>query len=135
MAEADTFEAFVEKERKRLTKQREDLLAKRATLDEQLASIDKEFNAIEAYEMAKRGKLPSAPRTRRAGTTGTRRTGIRQEVLDRVKGKPDGVSRADLLDAMGLKGNKSGEQSISNALSALKKQGLIDNKDGMYIAA
>jgi len=31
-----------------------------------------------------------------------------------------------------VKGDKSGERSVSNALSALKKQGVLDSKDGNY---
>ena len=38
------------------------------------------------------------------------------------------------LQAMGAKGNKSYEQSASNALSALKKAGHVNSKDGKYTA-
>ena len=33
------------------------------------------------------------------------------------------------------KGDKSGEQSVSNTLSALKKANTIGNPDGKYVAA
>lgn len=65
---------------------------------------------------------------------GTRRTGIRNDVLASVKATP-GITRADLIDKMGAKGDKSAEQSISNALSALKKAGTISLSDGKYSAA
>jgi hypothetical protein len=68
--------------------------------------------------------------------TGTRRAGIRDEVLTAVKNAgTDGISRATLLEQFNAKGDKSAEQSISNALSALKKAGTIDAKDGNYITA
>jgi hypothetical protein len=66
---------------------------------------------------------------------GTRRTGIREQVLKIVEGSPDGITRADVLSKLDAKGDKSAEQSASNALAALKKANQIDLKDGKYIAA
>jgi len=63
---------------------------------------------------------------------GKRRTGVRQEVLNTIKGAPEGLSRADLLEKMSAKGDKSAEQSISNALAALKKNHTISADDGIY---
>ena len=57
-------------------------------------------------------------------TTGARRTGIRNEVLSAVKAAPHGVKRADILAALDAN-DKSSQQSVSNALSALKKAGSV----------
>lgn len=65
-------------------------------------------------------------------TGGTRRTGIRNDVLDIIKKTPNGINRADILATMDAKGDKSAEQSVSNALSALKKQNAVTGKDGTY---
>lgn len=65
--------------------------------------------------------------------TGSRRTGIREEVLSHIK-NADGITRAQLLETMGAKGTKSAEQSISNALAALKKAGTIGGDNGIYRA-
>ena len=62
-----------------------------------------------------------------------RRTGIREQVLAAIKGTP-GISRAALLDKLNAKGDKSAEQSVSNALAALKKAGSITGADGSYTA-
>lgn len=62
-----------------------------------------------------------------------RRSGIREEVLSHIK-RADGISRAQLLETMGAKGTKSAEQSISNALAALKKAGTIGGDNGIYRA-
>lgn len=127
----ETMESIMEKERQRLKKQKEDVLAQRAQLDDQIEAIDKELGAIDAYEMAKQGKLPTATRT--STGAGTRRTGIRDDIYNQVKQKPS--ARADLIEARGAKGNKSEEQAISNALSALKKSGkLKQTDDGKYTA-
>lgn len=76
------------------------------------------------YQLVEKGSAPT--------TTSKRRSGMRQQVLDLIKGKPHGIARADLIEAMEAKGDKSAEQSISNALSALKKQGTITSADGQY---
>ena len=70
----------------------------------------------------------SAPRV-----TGTRRAGVRDQVLSLVTANP-GITRSALIAEMNIKGNKSAEQSLSNALAALKKGGQIDNPDGNYTA-
>ncbi len=64
-------------------------------------------------------------------TTGTRRTGIRKHVLDAVKAAPNGITRAELLTQLNAT-DKSAQQSVSNALAALKKAGTVDAKDGVY---
>lgn len=65
---------------------------------------------------------------------GTRRSGIRQLVLDAIKaGPPGGITRADLIVQLNAD-DKSGQQSVSNAVAALKRQGLIDTDNGVYRA-
>jgi len=120
------FAAVIAKERERLGTMRQDALARRSTIDSEIADIDKELRAITAYESAKSG-------SRKGKST---RHGSRQDgVLQLLKDAPDGMSRSDILDRLGLKGNKSGEQSISNALSTMKKAGKIGAKDGRYVLA
>jgi hypothetical protein len=36
---------------------------------------------------------------------------------------------------MGVKGNRSAEQSVSNALSALKKSDKVNSREGKYVPA
>jgi hypothetical protein len=85
-------------------------------------------------EMDRPVPIPRGATTARA-SGGTRRSGVREQVLDAVKAVPGGVSRAKLLETMDAKGDKSAEQSISNALAALKKAGAITAHDGLYKAA
>ena len=123
------FEDYVREEREKLTEQRKELMRQRDDLDRQLQEIEREFAAVEAYEKVKSGKATdsSAPGSKR-------RTGIRQSVMEAVRRHPDGISRADLVEELGVKGDKSGEQSISNALSNLKKQGKVGLDQGRYTA-
>ncbi len=64
------------------------------------------------------------PARTRQSSTG-RRSGIRDNVLEAIKAKA-GMSPAQIRKAVGIAdGDKSGSQSVSNALSALKRAGTI----------
>ena len=123
-----TFEQFVKKERDRLTKAREDALAKRTEIDARIVAIDTELAAIDAYEAAKLGK-PA-----RVKKTGSRRSGMRQNVLAEIKKHPGGISPAGIKEALGAT-DTSARQSVSNALAALKRNSEVVANDGLYKAA
>ena len=122
------FQVAVEKERDRLTKQREDALARRAKIDDEIKAIDRELAAISAYETTKsRGSAKSKAVIRAARGT------VQISVLEVIKRVPQGISRGDIIATMSAHGNKPSEQSISNALSALKKASKIASQDGQYV--
>jgi hypothetical protein len=134
----DTFKSFVSRERTRLSKARDSALNRKNKLDQELSEIEDELSAIEAYEQAKkkaprkaaaRGRRPSAKTGRRAPRGEKRRS-----VLDLIQ-KSNGLTRGEILSTLGVKGDKSAEQSVSNALTALKKQNLVVSKDRKYVAA
>lgn len=65
---------------------------------------------------------------------GTRRTGIRKQVQDTIA-NGNGMTRAQ-IDATISADDKSAKQSVSNALSALKKAGAItQDGSGLYKSA
>jgi len=149
------FAQFIKQERARLTEAKDAVITKKRSCDAEIATIDRELAAISAYERVKSDRASStgtrrpgihtnkAPstgnrrlgiRTNKARGNGIRRSGIRQDVLNAIKSHPEGIGRADLLEAMGVKGEKSGEKSVSNSLFVLKKNMLIDSKDGKYKA-
>lgn len=76
----------------------------------------------------------SAPRTASTGTRAPRRGGVADQVLEHIKKSGSGLSRAQLLAAMEAH-DKSAQQSISNALSNLKKKGTLTADNGVYKAA
>lgn len=124
----EPFDILIAQERARLNERREDITAQQKKLDEQLAAVDREIEAINAYEAVKTGGTGK-------GGTGTR-SGRRNDVLQLLVSHPHGMTRGEILDAMNIKGNKSGEQSVSNALKQLKKLGkLKSGDDGKYTAA
>ena len=86
---------------------------------------------MEAYETTKTGKVTrqtAASRQPRA------RRGSRREALLELIRQSDGLSRGELLERMGLKGDKSGEMSVSNALTALTKSNQVHREGGKYRA-
>lgn len=132
------FADVMKDERDRLHREREAIFNQQQELANKLADINREFAAIDAYESAKTGKAAQRQtRTPRAGGRRTRaRSGSKREALLRViNDNPDGLTRGQILEKMGLKGDKSGEMSVSNALTALSKNNQVRRRDGKYIAA
>lgn len=139
MAEKQTFESFVAEERERLDKACQDIYRQQHELEQKLKALRAELTAIEAYEAVKSGKVGAMGTAKTPSRKpGARRSGIRDEILALVKSAPAGLSRAEILQMKSIveKQDKSGAQSVSNALSALKKAGQLgQNSDGRYIAA
>src|SRR5215204_118872 len=102
---SDNFIDYMTRERDRLNAEREAVITQQRELDKRLAEINNEFRAIEAYEAAKTGK-PARPASGR-GTRRPRqaRRGSRREELMTVIRQGNGLSRGEILQKMGLKGN------------------------------
>ncbi len=54
--------------------------------------------------------------------------------MEVIRANPGGLSRGEIIQQMGLKGDKSGEMSVSNALTALIKSNQVARRDGKYVA-
>jgi hypothetical protein len=124
------FAEYIARERDRLRAEREQIFTQQEELQRQLDAVNSEFAAIEAYETAKTGKAarqqaPAArqPRARR----GSRREGL----LELIR-QSDGLSRGEILERMGLRGDKQGAMSVSNALNALAKRNQVRREGGKY---
>ena len=136
MAE-QTFADFITRERERLHAEREQIFNQQHELEGKLADINRELSAIDAYEAAKSGKTPAAarqPRGTRARPQG-RRGSKRDALMQVIKANPTGLTRGEILERMGLKGDKSGEMSVSNAPNGMIKANQVTRRDGRYIAA
>jgi hypothetical protein len=129
----ENFADFVARERQRLHAERERIFNQQHDLQIKLDEIHREFAAIDAYEAAKTGKPISQPAAAR-GRMRARRGSKREQVLDLIRQHPDGLARKDILDRMGLKGDRSGEMSVSNALTALIKANHVMRREGRYVA-
>ena len=126
------FSEFISRERDRLRAEREQVFNQQEELQRRLDAINREFAAVDAYETAKTGKAARQARTDRQPRA---RGGGRREALLELIRQSDGLSRGELLERMGLKGDKSGEMSVSNALTALTKSNQVHREDGKYRAA
>ena len=128
---ADTFSDFIARDRERLHAEREQIFSAQHELEIKLAAINNELRAIDAYESAKSGKAAAPARRARGAARGTTRRGSRREgLMALMRENAAGLTRGEILEKMGLKGNKSGEMSISNALTALTKAGQVSRQDG-----
>ena len=133
---ADELDAAITRQRERLTKTRNDVEGKIAKLQGHLAEIDRQFAAVLAYEQTLAGKLPDPTVSKRRRSAKPARRGEKQAQVLRVIGQQaGGMTRGEVIDALGVKGSKSGAQSVSNALTALKKAGKIASTDGKWQAA
>ena len=136
MAE-QSFADFITRERERLHAEREQIFNQQHELEGKLTDINRELAAIDAYEAAKSGKTPAAARQARGARARpqARRGSKREALMQVIKDNPTGLTRGEILDRMGLKGDKSGEMSVSNALTALTKAGQVARHEGKYRAA
>ncbi|MGE5271179.1 MAG: hypothetical protein ACM3JG_16075 [Thiohalocapsa sp.] len=131
---SDTFEEFISRERDRLRGEREAVFNQQQELEQKLAAINKEMRAIDAYEAAKTGKaLPAAARAGGRAPSAARRGSKREQLLQLIQQNPDGLARKDILDRLGLKGDRAGEMSVSNALTALTKSNQVARRDRKYV--
>src|SRR3954454_771990 len=140
MSEVDThsnfgdsnFAEYIARERERLHAEREQVFTQQEELQHRLDAVNREVAAIEAYETAKTGNAArqSPARRQRQARRGSRR----QALLELIR-QSDGLSRGEILEQMGLKGDKSGEMSVSNALTALTKSNQVLRDGGKYRAA
>ncbi len=107
---AQTLREHAEAERDRLT-------TRRTELADELAAIDSELEDVSRYLGA-----PKAPTIRRqpAGDRAARGS-VQITVLETIQQNPSGLTAGQLKDKL----PNIGQQSVSNALDALKKQGRI----------
>jgi hypothetical protein len=127
-------EAFIARQREALLNQRQELLNQQQALQEQLDSLDMMLTKFDVFEgkQARGRKQTRTTRTRRASQG---RQGSKREELLKVIHGGHGLTRGEILEKMGLKGNKSGEMSVSNALTALTKNHQIRRDGRKYLSA
>ena len=119
---------FITKQREALLTQRETIFGLQADLQRQLDEVNGMLAKFDVFE----GKRTPATTTRTRRSTGTRQGSKRDELLSVIKAG-NGLTRGEILEKMGLKGNKQGEMSVSNALTALTKANQVRRADGKYL--
>jgi hypothetical protein len=121
-------QAFITKQRDALVQQRDNMFSQQRELQQQLDAVNAMLAKFDVFEGKATARTPPG-RTRRATTTarGSKRDALLQVIRD-----GGGLSRGEILDKMGLKGDKAGEMSVSNALTALTKSQQVERRDGKY---
>ena len=121
-------QAYITRQREALAQQREAIFNQQHDLQRQLDEVNEMLRRFDAFE----GKATTAGQPTRTRRAAAGRRGSKREELLRVIRAGDGLSRGQILEKMGLKGNKSGEMSVSNALTALTKAQQVSRRDGKY---
>lgn len=105
-----------------LEKKKRDLIAEeKKTALKKVELALQELNALGYnYKLAEEGAAPK------------RRSGVREGVLSIIQ-QANGIKPADIAATLDML-DKAGKQSVSNAVSALKKTGKITSTDGKYYA-
>jgi uncharacterized protein (UPF0335 family) len=114
---------LMEQERKTLTEQIEKLENEKAEIDKKIEEVHVSLSRIQAYFDAgkPKKKVQRAPR----------KSGIRDQLKQIIASSPAGIQRADILKAMDATDDKA-QQSVSNALQALKKAKAVISEGGLY---
>ena len=96
-----------------LARERKELANKIGEMQKRQSEIDDEFAKLA-------GATTPAPRRERV-STGTRQNGIRNDVHNAIKNAGGEISVSDIVKTLNIGDSKTAKQSVSNALSALKK--------------
>jgi hypothetical protein len=123
-------QAFITKQREALLGQRGHIFNRQQECQRQLDDVNGMLAKFDVFE----GKAASPTSGRALRPAVTRRSSRREELLQVIRAG-HGPSRGDILEKMGLKGDKSGEMSISNALTALTKSNQVTRREGKYVIA
>jgi hypothetical protein len=122
--------SIIDETRSYLASQTDKLQQERARLIEERGKIDAQISEVDDLLVQLGGQAKPA-----AVRSGGRRSGIRERVLEAIKASPDSISPSQIRSSIGITG-KAGSQSVSNAISALKKAGTITaTENGGYRAA
>src|SRR5438874_13836551 len=90
---AEQFSDFIQHERERLDRERQDILRQHQELENKLGEIDRELEAIAAYEAAKTGKDNTGSRRQgrtRSGRSQAPRGSRREALLQLIRENPNG---------------------------------------------
>jgi hypothetical protein len=117
---------LVSAERRRIDKALQTATSRRADIDREIEALQRELSAMDAFFSAKQGG-GGALATGRRGRRGEKR----QRLLDLIKTAPEGLTRGEIIDKLNA-AEKSAQQSISNALSALFKSKALKREGRRY---
>lgn len=127
----NSFAEYIHQERTRLAAEREAVNDRLRQIEARLGEIDDELRAIDAFEAARLRDDPNRAvvlRTRQAGRRGERQA----RLLSLIRSANGGLSRAEIIDGMGARGDDGAAGSIDNLLSLLVKRNELRRENGRY---
>jgi hypothetical protein len=127
-------EAFIARQREALLNQRQELLNQQQAVQEQLDRLDGMLTKFDVFEGKYANRRGTRKATARRASSRGRRGSKREELLQVIR-DGHGLTRGEILERMGLKGNKAGEMSVSNALTALTKGNQVRRDGRKYLTA
>jgi len=113
--------------------QREAIFNQQQDLQRQLDDVNVMLSKFDVFEGKQAGGRKQTRSVKGRGASG-RRGSKRDELLTVIR-DGHGLTRGEILEKMGLKGNKPGEMSVSNALTALTKSNQVRRDGRKYHAA
>jgi hypothetical protein len=132
---SEKLDAVMKEEEELLTKAHKTAKARLQEITKQVADIERKIKAIKDYKQATSGKAQKGTDTKESGRPRAPKGENRQKLLDLIKRNPDGLSRREILEQLGLRGDKQSEASISNTLNSLKKKGELRSEGKAYVLA
>ena len=120
--------------RRELTEEKNKLEQQVTALRKKVAEIDLELGAIDAYDahMARRTHAQDMQVAVRLGRGKVTQEDVLAVLSAEVNGK--GMSRGDIINALGVKGNRSGEVAVDNRLRELKRKNSVRHEGRLYRA-
>jgi len=131
-ASGSGFSRLISSERKRLEKVLDKVRARKADIDREFETVSGELQKIASFFTG--GGKGNGRSGSKVGSCRAGRGQRRQQVLDAITSSPQGATRGEIIEKMGVKGDKALEQSVSNALAALFKSKAVKREDGRYRA-
>ena len=131
------FSEQVSSEKERLSKERDDAAQLLAATTERLQTLERQLEAIEAYEKIMGPSAKAAPPKRKRAASSTPRRRRRDSnrsaaIREAIQNAPDGIDRKGIIEVLGCQGDKSAEHAVSNTLANLKKSGAVSHEGRTY---
>lgn len=120
---------MVSVERQRLQKSLRSALARKRDIERDIAGIQHELNAMQAFFSAKHGNSAAGH-----GSERPRRGQKRRQILDLIKSVPECLTRGEIIQRLNATENAA-KQSISSALSNLFNENALKREGRRYQAA
>lgn len=124
---SEDFATYIQGQRERLNSEKARLFEAHSDIQARIDEVQREWDAINAYEAAKTGKTQAPAKTDKAWRA--RRGSRREGIVNALRAAPLGLMRSEITTALGVKGDEAGEMSVSNALTALQKKGIVKRQE------